>query len=278
MIINNVILLLFISICCYSQNQDSNKNWLHEGHLAVLANQSNFNAWHSGGGENSLSASIGLKYSFDYQKGLYVWDNKLSFDYGTSKLIKKIFKNNDRLELNSFFAKRVHKNLFSSIFFNFQTQTDAGLKPETDTRHSEFLSPAFYKLGAGILYKKSKDFKINFSPLLAKLISVDSKFTDYSSSFGVAKDETTRFEFGASVYGYNKSKLMENVYLENIIHLFSNYLDKPENIDLDYQVSLMIKANKYIATNIVFHTIYDHNTFKGFQTREVIALGVNYSF
>ena len=37
-------------------------------------------------------------------------------------------------------------------------------------------------------------------------------------------------------------------------------------------------VNKYFSTNLAFQVIYDDNAFQGLQTRQMIGLGINYSF
>jgi hypothetical protein len=71
---------------------------------------------------------------------------------------------------------------------------------------------------------------------------------------------------------------MENITAENILSLYTNYLEDPQNVDLDYTLNIVMKINKTLSTNIAFQTIYDDNAFRGFQVREVIGLGVNYGF
>jgi hypothetical protein len=44
------------------------------------------------------------------------------------------------------------------------------------------------------------------------------------------------------------------------------------------QINIVMKVNKYLSTNLAFQTIYDDNAFEGFQTRQVIGLGVNFGF
>ena len=100
----------------------------------------------------------------------------------------------------------------------------------------------------------------------------------FGPSFGVEQGKTTRFEFGASVAGYYKFNLMENISVENILNLYSNYLNKPANVDVDYQMNLVMKVNKYISTNLAFQAIYDDNAIQAVQVREVFGLGVNYGF
>jgi hypothetical protein len=71
---------------------------------------------------------------------------------------------------------------------------------------------------------------------------------------------------------------MTNVSVENTLNLFSNYLDRPQEVDLDYSLAIVMKINRYLSTNLAFQTIYDNNAFPGFQTRQVFGAGVNFGF
>mgnify|MGYP000949785490 FL=1 len=71
---------------------------------------------------------------------------------------------------------------------------------------------------------------------------------------------------------------MKNVSMENTLNLYLNYLEDPQNVDLDYTMNLVMTVNKYISTTLAYQTIYDDNAFQGFQTRQVFGLGVNYNF
>jgi len=71
---------------------------------------------------------------------------------------------------------------------------------------------------------------------------------------------------------------MANISVENRLNLYSNYLDQPQNIDVDYQMNILMRINKYITANLALQGIYDHNTIKSVQVREVFGLGINYGF
>jgi hypothetical protein len=71
---------------------------------------------------------------------------------------------------------------------------------------------------------------------------------------------------------------MENVSAENTLNLYSNYLEDVQNVDMDYTLAIVMKVNKYLSANFVFQTIYDDNAFRGFQTRQLFGLAVNYGF
>ena len=156
---------------------------------------------------------------------------------------------------------------------------DTGLDPATQTtKISHFFSPAFFQLGPGMLWKKSDNLKVNIAPATSRVILVHDHFTEFGSSFGVEQGETLRYELGAAVNGYYKFQIMENVSVENIVNLYSNYLEDAKNVDIDYQLNIVMKINKYLSTNFAFQTLYDDNAFKGFQTRQVIGVGLNANF
>ncbi len=260
--------------------QDEKPNgWDKKGMFTFLLNQANFNNWLAGG-QSSVSGNAGVKYDFNYKSDTWTWDNKLAANYGLTKLQEQdIQKTDDRFEFNSLLGKKASGEWYYSAFFNFKTQFDSGFDPADHTlKLSHFFSPAYFQFGPGMLWKKSDNLKINIAPATSKLIIVHSHFTELGPSFGVLQGKSTRYEFGAALNGYYKFNIMENVSAENILNLYSNYLEAPKNVDIDYTLNIVMKVNKYLSTNISLQTIYDDNAFSGFQTREVIGIGVNYGF
>ena len=250
--------------------------WIKKGTFTFLANQATFNNWLAGG-QSNVSGSIGLNYDFNYKSDSWTWDNKLIAGYGLTKIkYQDKQKSDDRLQFNSLLGKKATGEWFYSAFFNLKSQFDSGF--DSGIRTSHFLSPLYLQFGPGMLWKRNDNLKFNFAPATSKLIIVDSQFTQTGPSFGVAQGYTTRYEFGAAVNAYYKCKLMENISMENILNLYSNYRDRPENVDIDYTINIVMKVNKFMSTNLAFQNIYDDNAFAGFQTRQVIGLGVNYTF
>ena len=67
--------------------------------------------------------------------------------------------------------------------------------------------------------------------------------------------------------------------------MFSNYLDNPQNIDINWEALLILKATKYISTYIGLQTIYDHdiliadkNGKKAPRTQFKQTFGVGFSY
>lgn len=256
--------------------------WMKKGTFTFLANQATFNNWLAGG-QSNVSGNIGVNYDFNYKKDSWNWDNKIIASYGLTKIKdQEMQKSDDRFIYNSLLGKKISGDWYFSAFLNTITQFDSGFEKGVKTSH--FFSPAFFQFGPGLLWKKSDNLKLNFAPVTSKLIVVNSQFTETSSSFGVEQGKTTRYEMGAAINGYYKFNLATNVNVENILNLYSNYLDRPQNIDVDYTLNVTMKINKYLSTNFILQTLFDDNAnaagldYAKVQTRQVIGLGLNYGF
>lgn len=258
--------------------------WKRAGNFVFLLNQSAFNNEWLGGGTSNIAGNVGLNYDLNYASNSTIWDNKLIIAYGLTKIKdQEMTKSDDRFELTSLYGKQISgSHWYYSAFMNFKTQMDSGFDPATGAKITHFFSPAYLQAGPGLLWKKSDNLKVNIAPATSRLIFVHGEFTEGlpegATYFGVDPNETTRFEFGAAVNAYYKFTLMTNISMENILNLYSNYLENPQNIDVDYQMNLVMKVNKYLSANVAFQAIYDDNAIKGVQVRQVFGLGFNYGF
>jgi len=272
---------------------DTIKNgWKSKGKVTFLFNQANFNNWVAGG-ENSFSGNLGLDYKIDYKKDKLSWENRILASYGVLQTQNSSFekKTDDQVEINSIVAKRTDGgNWYYSFLANFRTQFTKGYVYSKDgngaeirTENTNFMSPGYLLFGPGMYWKKTEDFKFNLAPLTAKFTFVDSFCTSIpgyvnNSYFGVDTNESVLFQLGFNASAYYKFKIMENVTAENYLNLYSNYLENPQNIDINYTLNLVMKINKVLSANLNFQAIYDDDAFAGFQTKEVFGIGVNYSF
>lgn len=251
--------------------------WTKTGNFTFLLNQSSFSNWQAGG-DNNVSGNVKVNYDFNYKEGDWNWDNKVIASYGLTKLQgQDQKKTDDRFEFNSIVGKKAQGNWFYSAFLNFKTQFDTGIDKH-GIKNSHFMSPAYLQVGPGMLWKKSDNLKVNIAPATSRLIFVHNHFTEFGDAFGVEQGKSMKYQLGMSINGYYKFDVMENVSVENILNLYSNYLKKPENVVVDYQLNVVMKINKYLSTNFTFQTIYDDLAFQGFQIREMVGVGVNYNF
>ncbi len=267
---------------------DTTKTWTIKGENTFLINQSSFSNW-AAGGVNSLAGNIILNYDFNYKKDKWSWDNKLLAAYGQTYQKETDWrKNDDRFAINSLLGYQAAEKWLYTFFLNFNTQFANGYEYNNNVRGRKLsapFAPAYLSFGPGIAYKESDNFKINISPASARFIMVGAE--SVREDYGVDPDKFSRNEFGAALDAYYKVGLMENISLENILKLYSNYLEDPQNVDVDYLANLNLAVNKFITVNAAVQLIYDDNVNvpksdgtkgPGLQVRQILGAGVTYKF
>ncbi|MHB0753642.1 DUF3078 domain-containing protein [Polaribacter sp. M15] len=273
--------LLLFSFTTFSQKKKKENTpqpkWKIKGRFAFIFNQSSFSNWASGG-ENTVAGNFNVNYDFNYKKKPINWDTRLITGYGLSHLSEKgLRKTDDRFELNSVLGIKTTTYWFFSFIGNFKTQYTEGFnyKKEPKETVSDFLSPAYLTFGPGMLWKKSDNLNVNIAPATARYTFVNDEF---SGQFGVDEGRNTAFSLGFNLSGYYKFNLMQNIQMENILTLYSDYLANVGNVDTDYQTNIRFKVNKSIKMLMTFQTIIDDNASSRIQFRQLFGLGVNYNF
>ena len=257
--------------------------WTKGGSASLLFSQAAFNHDWTGGGTNNVAASLAVSYAFNYKKDKWAWDNNVFVDYGITKLEGDDYsrKTTDRFEVNSVLGYQLNNpQWYYSFFLNFKTQMTDGYKYESTGRTliNQMLSPGYLQFGPGMLWKKSDNLKVNLAPATSKITTAKSRWTETGPFYGVEQGKNIRYELGFYLNGYAKFTVMDNVSFENILSLYSNYLDKPQNVDLDYTANVVMKVNKYLSANFTFQAIYDDDAARAFQIRELLGLGLSYKF
>lgn len=284
-----ICMLFTIEFQGQEQEVDSTKikGWKKSGLTSLIVNQTAFSNWISGG-ENSIAATLSVDYNINYYNNGWSWDTKIIGSFGInknsdSKFFKKI---DDRIEINSLIGKKFIEKFSFSSFLNFKTQFAKGFKYSNASEDIEireeitrFLSPAYLQIGIGVYWKQDNSLWINMAPITGRLILASRKFTDNLDNgeeyFGIPKGEISRFELGASLSAFYKFEVIENIQLEQRINLYSDYLGKAGNIDVDYTITAFMKINDYLSTNLIIQCLYDDNAIKRVQLREVFGLAIN---
>jgi hypothetical protein len=275
-------IFIFLSFNFFGQKDKKKEKlpipkWKVHGRFAFIFNQSSFSNWASGG-ENTVAGNININYDFNYKHNNVNWDSRIITGYGLSHLSEKGWrKTDDRFEVNTLYGYKTSTYWFFSFIGNFKTQYTKGFnyKVEPKILVSELLSPAYLTFGPGMLWKKSDKLHVNIAPGTARYTFVNDFFT---GKFGVEEGRNTAFSLGFNLSGYYKTILMENIEMENILTMYSDYLANIGNVDLDYQTNIRFKVNKYVKMQMTFHSIIDDNASSRIQFRQLFGLGVNYSF
>ena len=266
-----------ISNFAQQNNLDSISNWTKKGTFTLLFNQASFSNWIAGG-ENAVSGTVSINYDFNYKKGDWAWDNKIITKYGISNISGTgSRKTDDQFEFNSLVSKKASTNWSYSFFTNVRSQFTKGYDYSSAEKKatSDFFAPGYITIGPGIIYKKSDHFNINIAPATTKATFVSE---DFSGQYGTDIGETSLYQLGFYTSIYYKATLMDNVTVENIFNAYANYLEEPQNIDLNYQINFVMQINKYLSTNLNLHVIIDDNASRYIQFKQLFGLGVNYIF
>jgi len=119
------------------------------------------------------------------------------------------------------------------------------------------MAPGYLVAGIGITYAPSNWFNLYLSPASGRFTFVlDQKLAD-EGAFGVEKGKNMKGEFGPYLRTNLNKDLAKNINLTTTLELFSDYLHKFGNIDVNWSFLLSLKVNKWIAASIQTQLIYD---------------------
>jgi hypothetical protein len=251
---------------------DSVKYWTHKGTFAFTFSQVAFKNW-AAGGENSISGVTQFGYDINYKKDKNSWDNRIDLGYG---LIKqgdaKLFKSEDRLELNSKYGRQISESWHLAALLGFRTQFAPGYDGKNrEVKISDFMAPGYLSPSIGLDYKPNPKFSLYLSPVAGRITFVLDDSLANQGAFGVKAAkyspqgvkiedaENTLFQFGALAKLRYESDIMENVRLSLGAELLSDYLNKPQNIIVNGIMQVNMKVNKYLSANLTVQGIYDDN-------------------
>ena len=250
-------------------------------------NQAYFENWVSGG-ENSMTGLFSVDYNINYLgKEGWIWDNNIMLSIGTTYLSGNSFfrKADDRIEINSVLSKKVNTYWNYSAYFNFKTQLLPGYRYYKDDgedqkeKISRILSPAIIQCGLGWYYKEDEMAWFNISPMAVRGIFVGKDYTQNLSPgkkyFGVEKGATSIISVGASFSGFFRSTLMENITMDNKFNMYINYIQKIQNVDIEWNANIRLKVNEKISSNLIIHVQYDDDLINRLQIRELFGLGLS---
>ena len=130
---------------------------------------------------------------------------------------------------------------------------------------SKFLAPARVNLGLGVKYDPSEHLSFFFLPATLDLIIVaDQEIANLGIHGTDLKDgsateyEQLRVGLGARFGGkYENTFLDDRIAFISRIAFFSDYLNNPQNIDLDWSNELSIKLFKNVTLSYLNNLYYD---------------------
>lgn len=239
--------------------------WRFTSELSSVLNQAYLTNWVKGG-ESNISSVFDFTFNANYlntPKKLMLYNQarvKHGFIWSRDNGLRR---NADLVEVNS----KLNYKAFGKFDFSgtalFKTQLAKGFsypKDKDPVLVSRILSPATFTVGLGLDYKPNKETSFNVAPLSYKGTYVMDTVTIDQKKYGIPVDRKARHEPGASVLINHKFKLLENINISNRVQLFTNYIEKPQNVDIDWELIATMSLNWFTDVRLNTHFIYDDDT------------------
>ncbi len=258
--------------------------WVRSGVAQLGLNQGFLHNWAAGGEVVSLAVDGLLSGNITRLYHNHVWSNSIEASYSLFYAYSNQFvprKVDDRLDITSKYGARIDtgKNFYITGLFNFKSQFTRGYDYSVpdwqEFSTSNFMSPGYFTLAAGLEYRRGSDVTVFFSPAALRLTLADRKYTirKPEGAFGIPYGEQSRLELGAYFTARYAHDLSPTVRYKGRLDLYSNYLakdkkdslgnvvksDNPGNIDIFWDNLFSIKLGKYLNLNLSITAIYDND-------------------
>lgn len=275
--------------------------WKDDAVASVGFTNTQLTNW-AAGGYNTLTLLASLDGNANYADGPMYWNNHLQLDYGFIRSADKPVtqKNNDRIYFESKWGYKATEKLNYTAKYNFRSQfsnnydyknptvTDPSRKDWLDSRvlKSGFLAPAYTDIGFGIDWVPSKWLVVNFAPVTGGFTIVRDELLRAQYKMPLAEDGVTykpaKFEFGAKLTTDMKFTINEVFNYKTQLVLFSNYLDNPQNLRVNWDNQIDWQIAKHFAVTFKTYLIYDENILiEGVpktQFKEYLMINYTYKF
>ena len=258
------------------QKDSISTNWHKVNKASLDISEVSFVNW-STGGTSSISGLLGLLFERNFKMDYMVWENRSVVKYGVNKQQGvDLRKTDDILELHSRFGfrKDTISNWYYSANFSFKTQFTNGYNYDNSVvlPISKFMAPAYMFLGVGTVYGEHiEEFSAYLSPLTLKSTFVLDQDLANAGAFGVTpailddqgniitKGKHLRREVGILITNSYVAELVENISVQNLVSLYSDYFNSFGNIDIDWEINFNFKVNNFVKATLGSHLKYDND-------------------
>lgn len=250
--------------------------WATKMLFGINGSQSTFVNW-SAGGRNNLSMLGFLDGSATYRKKNIKWNTDLKLALGGVRFMGEISdgssrtqKTDDVVDLSTAIGYEFKTKWYYTAVGGFKTQMMNGyVYPNDSVRTSTFMAPGYLSAAIGIEYAPSVNFNMFISPLAAKYTIVNDGILANKGAYGVkaatyddlgtliTAGEKFRSEYGAYFRLRYSKELIKNVEMKSRLELFSNYIENPQNVDVNAEVIFTLKVNKWLSSSLQWNFVYD---------------------
>lgn len=241
-----------------------------------------FGNW-AGGGDNNLNTTMWVDFKHRFKLDRFQFETTVNAKYGLNYVEQEKFKNNDEFKINLKTSWSIHKNWSYSANGNLRSQFTTGYKNRDEqrknNRQSDFMSPGYLNLSAGITFKKGP-LTILGSPISGSARFVLDKEMSDKGWHGVDKGKRVKWQAGPSIkVNFDKWFFKNVVRVRSEVYSFSNMHMNP---NFRWETTINVKATKFLETTLYAQMFYDElankaEKPKSMQYKSSISFGLSYT-
>jgi hypothetical protein len=259
------------TVSTLTKTKELKDGWSKGGSLNFNFSEGGLNkAWRQvkGGEEQTIGIKAIIDYDFDLKKGKINWLNNIRARYGMSRITSTgqgFQKTDDYLSFTSIYAKEMNKKWSMAGLFSLSSQFDYF-----------FLSPGEIKLGYGVLYKPNNNFSLMISPAMMNLTTKLATQQKNVALFGVDSGKTVKFGFGSFLQLKASYDIAKSISYKGFATLYSDYLNKPDVVIMDWTNLFTLTVNKYIGATVSVNIRYNDWELGKLQVQHGLGVGFSY--
>jgi len=268
--------ILLLSLYIFSQDTIISPTWNNNISLGIdFAQLFQLNP-RQGAGQNKIALGGAINATNTYNSNGFTWDNTLIAQFSVQRIGSGVISNLNRnripfqkaideIRLNSKAGWKTSENSPYYFAFNLGLLTQltptykgttsfpgnflSNISDQPQTPLSKFFSPAFITLSAGVDFKTDDYPSVFYSPITGKIIIVSNDSIAANNIQG---------QFGSLLrVQYSKKFYEEKIILNSTIVLFSNYLNNPQNLDLDWTNEIGFAISEGMKISMLINAFYD---------------------
>ncbi len=260
-------------------------NWKHSMQTGINISQSSFSSNWKAGGSNNIALGGFLNVLSKYEKGKWNVASDLQLALGFLNNGTANRKTSDRIFYDFKLGYKIFSKLDLFASTNFQTQFTDGFLYEKradkgDSLVSSFMSPGYLTTSIGVEYKPTSYLSGRFGiGTLRQTFVLNDDFSK-RGLYGVDKGSNLRNQAVVQMIWIFDKDIAKNINLKARSRTLWDYIkfDKTGSLVQRFDISLAMKVNKYISTNIQTAALYDHDQDKDWQSSQILALGILYTW
>lgn len=252
--------------------------WQNQIVGSVNLTQASFDNW-TQGGDNTVAFQSNLKNSFVLNREKFNWSNNASFIFGIAKVGQQdARKSADEIRITSVYTRKVSHLLNPFVAFTALTQFAAGFKYSDNqkTQVSKFMDPGYFTQSLGLGYSPNDVVTTRIGGTLKETVTDDFPIP-FADNPDTPKIEKTKIEPGLSSITNVKKDFQENIIFTSQLDLFTDF-EGFNRIDVTWESDLTFKLSKFVNVTFEADLLYDRDIIRKAQFREVLSVGLTYTF